>query len=115
MFVPNQKKTASEQLPVCRPGGKVGLTSWTPEGYAGQLLKTVAKYAPPTPSGFAPPALWTEERLRELFKDTTTTIDNTKRIFNFHFLYYSQADEINKKYLGPMVKLYPTLDESLNV
>jgi hypothetical protein len=116
MFAPDQKKTAAELLRVCRSGGKIGLASWTPEGYAGQLLKTVGKYAPPAPSGFVSPVLWgTEQRLRELFVDNTTTIHITKRIFNFRFLSYTHADEINKKYLGPMVKLYSTLDEKLKV
>lgn len=116
MFAPDQKKTAAELLRVCRPGGKIGLASWTPESYAGQILKTVAKYTPPTPSGFVPPVLWgTEERLRELFLDTTTTIHIMKRNFNFRFLSYTHADETNKKYLGPMVKLYPTLDENMRV
>jgi ubiquinone/menaquinone biosynthesis C-methylase UbiE len=116
MFTPDQKKTASELLRVCRTGGKIGLASWTPESYAGQILKTVAKYAPPAPSGFDPPVLWgTEERLRELFADTTTTIHITKRIFNFRFLSYSHADEIHKKYQPPMAKLYPSLDENMKV
>jgi ubiquinone/menaquinone biosynthesis C-methylase UbiE len=116
MFAPDQIKTAAELLRVCRPGGKIGLTSWTPQSYAGQLLKIFSKYAPPTPSGFASPILWgTEERIRELFMDTTTTIHITKRIFNFRFLSFAHADEINKKYLGPMVKLYPTLDENKKV
>jgi ubiquinone/menaquinone biosynthesis C-methylase UbiE len=116
MFAPDQKKTASELLRVCRPGGKIGIASWTPESYVGQLLKTFAKYAPPIPSGIAPPVLWgTEERLRELFVDSTATINMTKRIFNFRFLSFTHADEINKKYLGPMVKLYPTLDENMKV
>jgi ubiquinone/menaquinone biosynthesis C-methylase UbiE len=116
MFAPDQRKTAAELLRVCRSGGKIGLASWTPESYAGQILKTVAKYAPSAPSGFAAPVLWgTEKRLRELFADTTTTIHITKRIFNFRFLSYTHADEINKKYLGPMVKLYPKLDENMKV
>lgn len=116
MFAPDQKKTAAELLRVCRPGGKIGLASWTPESYAGQILKTVAKYAPPTPSGFAPPVLWgTEERIRELFEDTATTIHLTKKTFNFRYLSFTHADEINKKYLGPMVRLYPALDEDRKV
>jgi ubiquinone/menaquinone biosynthesis C-methylase UbiE len=116
MFAPDQRKTADELLRVCRPGGKIGLANWTPESYAGQILKTVAKYAPPTPSGFVPPVLWgTEARLSELFGDTAATIHITKRIFNFRFRSYSHADEINKKYHPPTVKLYPSLDENTKV
>jgi ubiquinone/menaquinone biosynthesis C-methylase UbiE len=114
MFAPDQKKTADELLRVCKPGGKIGIASWTPESYVGQLLKTFARYAPPTPSGLVPPILWgTEERLLELFADASATINMTKKIFHFRFRSYTHADEINKKYLGPMVRLYPTLDENL--
>jgi ubiquinone/menaquinone biosynthesis C-methylase UbiE len=116
MFAPDQKKTAAELLRVCRSGGKIGIASWTPESYAGQILKTVAKYAPPNPSGFVSPVLWgTEERLLELFADTTATIHFTKRIFNFRYLSYTHADEIHKKFQPPTAKLYPTLDENSKV
>jgi SAM-dependent methyltransferase len=116
MFAPDQRRTADEMLRVCRPGGKIGLANWTPDSYAGQILNTIAKYAPPTPSGFAPPVLWgTEARLSELFGDAAATIHITKRIFNFRFLSYTHADEINKMYHPPMVKLYSSLDDDMKI
>jgi len=67
MFAPDQEKTAGELLRVCKPAGKIGLVNWTPDGFIGQLLKTVGKYVP-QPSGLKPRPLWgTEERLHELF------------------------------------------------
>jgi ubiquinone/menaquinone biosynthesis C-methylase UbiE len=66
MFCPDQEKAAGELLRVCKPEGKLGLASWTPDSFAGQMLKTVGKHVPPPP-GVKPPSLWgTEERLREL-------------------------------------------------
>jgi SAM-dependent methyltransferase len=116
MFVPNQEKTAAELIRVCRTGGKIGLASWTPESYAGQILKMVSKYVPPTPQGVLPPVLWgTEERLHALFSGNATTIQVNRRVFNFRFLSYSHAVEFNKKYLGPMARLYDTLDEKTKV
>ncbi|HWU91443.1 MAG TPA: class I SAM-dependent methyltransferase, partial [Kofleriaceae bacterium] len=63
MFAPDQQKAASELARVCKPGGKIGLASWTPDGFIGQLFKVVGKYAPP-PAGLRPPAAWgTQARL----------------------------------------------------
>jgi ubiquinone/menaquinone biosynthesis C-methylase UbiE len=67
MFAPDQPKTASELLRVCRPGGRIGMANWTPDGLP--LFAVIAEHAPPPP-GVDPPLLWgTEERLRELFGD----------------------------------------------
>src|SRR5215216_1081784 len=67
MFTPNQEQAAQELLRVCRPGGTIGLANWTPEGFIGQVFRTIGKYLPP-PAGVKPPALWgTEQRLNQLF------------------------------------------------
>src|SRR5262249_41891735 len=57
MFTPNQQRAASELIRVCRPGGKIGLANWTPEGFIGQVFKSIGKYVPPAP-GVKSPALW---------------------------------------------------------
>ena len=57
MFTPNQEKAAKELLRVCKPGGKIGLTNWTPESFIGRLFKTIGKYVPPAP-GMKSPAMW---------------------------------------------------------
>src|SRR5215212_1593944 len=54
MFAPNQEKAASEMLRVCRPGGKIGLANWTPDGFIGQMFRTMGKHVPPPP-GIKPP------------------------------------------------------------
>ena len=66
MFAADQERAASEMIRVCRRGGQVGLTNWTPEGFIGQLLKTVIRHAPP--GAAAIPCDWgTRERIEELF------------------------------------------------
>ena len=55
MFAPDQERAAAELVRVCRPGGTIGLVNWTPEGFIGQLLKTVSKHVPP-PAGAGRPA-----------------------------------------------------------
>ena len=68
MFAPHHQLVADELVRVCRPGGKIALLSWTPEGTIGQLFKTMGPYAPPPPPGAPPPPLWgSEGHLRELF------------------------------------------------
>jgi SAM-dependent methyltransferase len=70
MFAPNHQATADELVRVCRPGGTIGLLSWTPEGVIGGLFRTLKPFAPPPPPGAQPPPLWGgEEHLRELLGD----------------------------------------------
>src|SRR5947208_2476372 len=67
MFTPNQNRAAAELSRVCRSGGKIGLANWTPEGFIGQLFKTLGNYLPP-PAGAKSPALWgTQSRIAEMF------------------------------------------------
>src|SRR5689334_11319600 len=69
MFTPNPQRSSAELLRVCRPGGRIGLASWTPTGFIGQMFKIVGRYVPP-PAGVASPLAWgTVERLDELFGD----------------------------------------------
>ena len=64
MFAPDHQKAADELLRACRPGGTIALASWTPDGFIGQLFRTVAAHVTP-PAGVASPMLWgTEQHLR---------------------------------------------------
>ena len=68
MFAPHHQEVADELVRVCRPGGTIGLLSWTPEGMIGALFRTMGPFAPPPPPGAQPPPLWgSEEHVRELF------------------------------------------------
>jgi SAM-dependent methyltransferase len=70
MFAPHHQPTADEMVRVCRPGGTIGLLSWTPEGMIGALFRTIGPFAPSPPPGAQPPPLWgSEEHLQELFGD----------------------------------------------
>jgi SAM-dependent methyltransferase len=70
MFAPHHQKVADELIRVCRPGGTIGLLSWTPEGMLGALFRTMGPFAPPPPPGAQPPPLWgSEDHLRELMRD----------------------------------------------
>jgi SAM-dependent methyltransferase len=70
MFAPHHQDVADELVRVCRPGGTIGLLSWTPEGMIGALFRLMGPFAPPPPPGAQPPPLWgSEEHLSELFGD----------------------------------------------
>ena len=70
MFAPNHQAVADELVRVARPGGTVGLLSWTPEGMLGALFRTMGPFAAPPPPGAQPPPLWgSEEHLRALTGD----------------------------------------------
>jgi ubiquinone/menaquinone biosynthesis C-methylase UbiE len=110
MFTPNQDKAASELARVCKPGGRIGLTNWTPESFIGQLFKTIGKYVPPAP-GVKSPALWgTQARLEELFGKTAQQIRTTSREFVFRYRSPAHWIEVFRTYYGPMNKAFCALD-----
>jgi uncharacterized membrane protein YdbT with pleckstrin-like domain/SAM-dependent methyltransferase len=78
MFAPHHQIAADELVRVCRPGGTIGLLSWTPEGMIGALFRTMGPFAPPPPPGASPPPLWgSEAHVRELLGDRAelTTVE----------------------------------------
>ena len=111
MFCPNQEKAASEMLRVSRPGGKIGLASWTPDGFTGTMLRTVGAHVPPPP-GIKPPSLWgTEERLRELFGEDVSQLETTRRTYNFRYPSAEHFVGWFRDYYGPTVRAFAALDE----
>jgi len=75
MFAPHHQAAADELVRVCRPGGAIGLLSWTPGGFIGQLFATMKAYVPPPPPGVSPPPLWgSEEHVRLLLGDRLTDV-----------------------------------------
>jgi ubiquinone/menaquinone biosynthesis C-methylase UbiE len=109
MFTPDQDKAASELVRVCRPGGKIGLANWTPDGFIGQVFKTIGKHLPP-PSGVKSPALWgTPARIREMFEPHATAIELQPRHFAFRYLSAAHWIKVFKTYYGPMLKAYAAL------
>ncbi len=75
MFAPRHQRSADELVRVCRPGGRIGLISWTPEGFVGEMFRTMKPYAPPAPAGAQPPPLWgDEDHVRGLLGDRVTDV-----------------------------------------
>lgn len=113
MFAPDQDKAASELMRVCGSGGKVGLANWTPEGFIGQLFKTLGKYLPPPPAGAKSPALWgTPQRITEMFGAAAASIRAERRHFTFRYRSPEHFLEIFRNYYGPVLKAFAALDET---
>ena len=110
MFTPNQEKAASELLRVCKPGGRIGLANWTPEGFIGQVFKTLGKYLPP-PSGAKSPALWgTRAALEEMFGAQSRSIKAEPRLFNFRYRSPEHFLDVFRTFYGPVLKAFAALD-----
>ena len=108
MFTPDQAKAAAELTRTVRKGGRVGLASWTPDGFIGQLFKTLGKHVPP-PAGVRSPALWgTVPRLVELFSGHSVAAKKQ----TFHFRYKSPGHwlEIFRTYYGPVNRAFAALE-----
>jgi ubiquinone/menaquinone biosynthesis C-methylase UbiE len=109
MFTPDQDRAAGELLRVCKHGGKIGLANWTPEGFIGQLFKTIGKHVPP-PAGAKSPALWgTRPRLGELFESHAASIESAQRYFVLRYRSAEHWLEIFKTYYGPVLKAFAAL------
>ena len=108
MFAPDHAKSAPELLRVCRPGGRIGLANWTPEGFIGQLFKTLGKHVTP-PAGVQSPALWgSEVHLHTLF-DEGASLAITKKIFNFRYRSADHFIDVFRRWYGPVHKAFASL------
>jgi ubiquinone/menaquinone biosynthesis C-methylase UbiE len=109
MFAPDQHKAASELVRVCKPGGKIGLANWTPEGFIGQMFKIIGKYVPPA-AGVKPPPVWgSQGRLEELFAGAGK-LHTTSRQFTFRYRAPQHFIDVFRTYYGPMNKTFGALD-----
>ena len=108
MFAPHHQTSADELLRVTRPGGTIGLISWTPEGFIGQMFSTMKPYAPPPPPGAQPPPLWgSEEHVRELFGDGVTSVDARRQDLAVDaFSTGEEFREFFKRTYGPTIAVY---------
>lgn len=110
MFTPDHARTASEMLRVCRSGGKIGLASWTPDGFIGELFKTIGRHVPP-PAGLKSPALWgTRSHLIELFGPASADIAVQTREFTFRYRSPGHWIEVFRTKYGPVLKAFDALD-----
>lgn len=110
MFAPDQRSAASELVRVVRPGGRIGLANWTPDGFIGEVFRIVGGYVPP-PQGVASPALWgAEPHVVELFGRHAREIRCERRNFNFRYRSGAHWLQVFRDFYGPTHKAFLALD-----
>ena len=109
MFTADHAKAAAEMLRVCRPGGRIGMANWTPDGFIGQVFKTIGKHVPPPP-GVRSPALWgTRTRIAELFEPHATSVKTAQRHFVFRYRSPEHWLDVFRTWYGPTLKAFGAL------
>ena len=108
MFAPHHQAAADELVRVVRPGGRIGLLSWTPAGFIGQMFATMKPYAPPPPPGAQPPPLWGDEaHVRELLGDRVTDVTAETRTVQVPlFADGASFRDFFKRTYGPTIAVY---------
>jgi ubiquinone/menaquinone biosynthesis C-methylase UbiE len=110
MFTPQHERPAHEMLRAVRPGGRIGLANWTPEGFIGQLFTVIGRYLPP-PAGLKSPALWgTEPHIVTLFGAQAEAIRCERKLFNFRYRSAEHWLQMFRDCYGPMHKAFAALD-----
>jgi ubiquinone/menaquinone biosynthesis C-methylase UbiE len=111
MFAPDHRRAATEIGRVTRPGGTVGLASWTPDGFIGQMFSVVGRHVPP-PAGVASPLLWgTEDHVADLFGDRLGEVGSQERTCVFRFASPEDFVAFFRRWYGPTLKAFEALDE----
>ncbi len=111
MFAPRPELVAAEMTRVCRPGGKIIMGNWTPDGFVGKTFKINGKHVPP-PSLMPAPVEWgDEETVRERFKNGVSHLKLSRRFYPIEFPFPpSKVVEFFREYLGPTLKAFAALD-----
>ena len=108
MFAPDHRRAAGEAARVCRPGGRIALASWTPDGFIGQLFATMKPYAPPPTPGASPAPLWgSVEHVRELFGDHVRDVAAHQQALRVdRFASGAEFRDFFKTLYGPTIAVY---------
>ncbi len=111
MFAPDQQKAADEHLRALRPGGRVGINAWVPDGFVGDMFRTTGKHVPPPPAGVRPAFEWgTEARLKELFGDRIALLRPQRQTLQWRWPSGSYVVDYFRQWYGPTQNAFNGLD-----
>lgn len=109
MFAPHHKQAAAELVRVCRPGGRIALACWTPDGFIGETFRLFSRYLPPTP-GLQPPVRWGDEAYqRELFGNSVASVTSYPRTAVFRYRSAEENVDFFRTYYGPTLRAFDAL------
>jgi ubiquinone/menaquinone biosynthesis C-methylase UbiE len=112
MFAPRQALAAAELVRVSRPGGRIVVAAWTPNGMVGRMFRASAPYMPPPPEGFVPPVMWgEEEHVRRLFESSDVELSFELRTVTFEGDSVEAWVETDERILGPSVMAKAALEQ----
>jgi SAM-dependent methyltransferase len=113
MFAPDQEKAASELLRVCRPGGRIGIAAWPPDGSIADFFQIHGKYGPARPDGLRPPFRWgTREGLEELLGARVRSIDLQTATLKMYYRSPEHYVEVLRRYFGPTIATLADLSDA---
>lgn len=116
MFAPHHLLSSAELVRTCRPGGTIGVISWTPDGYFGRMLDILAPYRPSLWSpGVLPTTLWGKRGyLRELFGDRVHNV--TEKPGLLPVTRFATGEEVHayfKEFYGPTIEAYANIGDNI--
>lgn len=111
MFAPNQQQCASELLRVCTPDGKIGMANWTPDGFIGQLFKTIGQFAAP-PKGVNSPSRWGTDDFIQTHFQSAKKIETQEKHFNFRYHSAQHWLDLFRDYYGPIHKAFAAMEKT---
>ncbi len=111
MFAPRPELVSAELVRVCRPGGRIAMANWTPDGFSGQMFKISGKYVPPPPNMPLPVKWGDEETVRERLRDGIADLQLTRRRFLLKYSFPpAEVVEFFRTYFGPTQRAFDALD-----
>ena len=111
MFAPRHEIAAAEADRVLRPGGRIGLCCWRPEGRIGTFFRTVSSHLPAPAEGFVPPPMWgSRDHVNGLFADTDISLEFEDDVVEFQFDSAEQAVALYADKFGPVIKAREALE-----
>jgi len=108
MFAPHHQRAADEMVRVCRPGGTIGVLSWTPDGFIGQMFAAMKPYLPAPPAGVQPPPMWGDAaHVRALLGGSVADVVTQRRALRVdHFACGAAFRDYFKAFYGPTISAY---------